>query len=153
MIRAFLIFALGLIVGLYLPTKITITLTDSVKHRVFWMVDVGSGEIKRGDYLLFFQDHPWKEKYRGITKIVKEVGCLEGDSLTRQGAEYFCNGVSLGKALPVDSAGHQLAHFSFAGIIPPEKYFMRGHDVKSYDSKYFGFITNENIIAKAIPLF
>lgn len=152
-IWAVVIFAGALVVGLYLPTKLTITLTDSVKHRVFWMADVHAEEIKKGDYLLFVQDHPWKEKYRGITKIVKEVGCVEGDVLARQGTEFFCNGVSVGIALATDSAGHQLPQFSFTGVVPHGKFFMRGHDVKSYDSKYYGFITNESIIAQAIPLF
>lgn len=152
-IRAFVVFTGALVVGLYIPTKLTITLTDSVKHRVFWMTDVDTKEIKRGDYLLFTQDHPWKEKYRGITKIVKEVGCVEGDILTQQGAEYFCNGESMGFALPADSAGNQLPRFGFHGMVPHGKFFLRGHDIKSYDSKYYGFITNESIIAKVIPLF
>lgn len=152
-IRAFVVFAGALVVGLYLPTKITITLTDSVKYRIFWMTDATNAEIQKGDYLLFNQDHPWKEKYRGITRVVKEVGCVGEDTLTKNGAEFFCNGVSLGKVLATDNTGQQLPTFLFDGVVPHGKYFMRGHDVKSYDSKYYGFITNENIIAKAIPLF
>lgn len=152
-IKTFVVFAGALFIGLYLPSRIIITLTDSVKHRIFWLADVTPEGINKGDYLLFDHDHPWKDKYRGVTKIVKEVGCVGGDILTRTGTEYFCNGVSMGKLISTDSAGHQLLQFSFHGVVPAGKFFMRGHDVKSYDSKYFGFITHECVIAKAIPLF
>lgn len=152
-IRAFIIFSVCLFVGLYIPPKLTITLTDSVKHRIFWMVGMPrKGEIEKGDYLLFNKDHPFKKKYRGITRLVKEVGCVAGDILTQQGAEYFCNGVSMGIALPTDSAGNRLPHLAFHGVVPPGMYFMQGHDVRSYDSKYFGFITRQCVIAKVIPL-
>jgi len=140
--------------GIYIPSKITITLTDSVKHRIFWMTDVPSiAEIKKGNYLLFNKDHPWKEKYRGITKMIKEVGCVGGDTLTKQGTEFFCNGVSMGSALPTDSTGNPLPQFLFTGIIPNGKIFVRGHHFRSFDSKYYGFITEQDVVAKATPLF
>ena len=86
--------------------------------------------------------------------LTKEVGCAPGDLLAVDADRRFsCNGKPLGQALITDSHGNTLPLFSFNGVIPLENYFMIGSNLRSFDSKYFGFIKKNEILYKAYPIW
>ena len=53
------------------------------------------------------------------------------------------------KALLKDGEGKSLKPYVFNGVIPNNKYFVSGIHPKSWDSRYFGFIDKNRIIATA----
>jgi len=134
----------GLLLGLILPSRLTVTTTPSVSHRVFFLAAPPERGIERGDYLVF--DHDGK-------RLLKQVGCGPGDFLTAQGGMYTCNGHSMGRALAADSQGHSLSRFNFRGIIPHDLYFMLGQHERSLDSRYFGLINAPAFTHKAYPIW
>ena len=146
-----------LLVGLWLPQRISVSTSPSLQHRVFFLSPVPVTErIKAGDYLVFrHQDVSQREK--GLNKendrFIKMVGCSPGDKLTTFAGSFSCEGVFLGTALTKDGKGNILPQFSFNGAVPPNKYFMIGQHPRSYDSRYFGFIDARDILYKAVPLW
>ena len=143
-----------LVAGTLLPSKISVTLTPSLKHRVYWLVR-NPERVGRGDYVLFRSRDLIARM--GVTKteeMLKLVGCDEGDLLTVTGEKkFFCNGEYLVRAKDLSLKAVPLRHFVFNGTIPTGYMFVMGQHRDSYDSRYFGLVEKSRIRAKAYPLF
>lgn len=139
----------ALLLGLWIPGNVAVTVTPSVRRRIFWLT-APRYHLADGDYLLFEMKDPWSGRARD--RIIKEIGCAPGEMLENRGPDYYCDGRFLGRALAADSTGAQLPRFVFHGRVPADRFFMMGDHPRSYDSKYFGFISRERIRARAVPL-
>lgn len=141
----------------WLLGHLCITSTRSLNSRVFLIEKPSKAErsrLQRGDYVRFDHVHPWSDDPAKPSSILKMVGCGPGDSLSVSGLNaYFCNGEFLGVALTEDSEGNPLPQFVFTGIVQPDSLFVVGHDPRSYDSKYFGFVKLSEVTEIAYPLF
>jgi type IV secretory pathway protease TraF len=151
------VFLAALLTGLWLPTRIIVSTSDSLDHRIFFMVGHDREQIKDGDYLVFRQDgSPFIRQDLGNNEhlFTKQVGCSPGERLRRDVySRFFCERTPLGKALTQDSKGRDLPQFSFNGPVPENHFFMVGTHPRSFDSKYFGFIHADEITYKALPLW
>ncbi len=151
-----LILLASFLVGAWLPPRLSVATSASLKHRVFFLVPKPV-KVERGDYLVFRHQALLQAQHGLNPKIelmIKKAACLAGEQLKRdEQARFFCNDTLLGKALPADSSGRSLPRFTFNGSIPAGKIFVSGEHPRSYDSKYFGFIDAEDILHKALPLW
>jgi len=151
-----LVILAALLVGAWLPARIIVSTSQSLKHRVFFLVPVHTKKIKSGDYMVFrHKDTDFVNK--GLNKkndrLIKKVGCCPGQVLTRDIDLFSCNKKELGKALAMDSQGRTLPQFEFNGPVPDDNFFMIGSNPRSFDSRYFGFIHADDILYKALPLW
>ena len=151
------VFLAALLTGLWLPTRIIVSTSESLDHRIFFMVGHDIGKIKDGDYLVFRHAHSTFIR-PGLSRkehlFTKQVGCSPGERLRRdENSRFICDRRLLGKALVQDSKGRNLPQFSFNGPVPKNHFFMVGTHPRSFDSKYFGFIYADEIKYKALPLW
>lgn len=141
------------IIGLLIPSRISVTVSNSLEHRIYLVSDMSdTREIKKNSYVLFTftsklinEGHP--------VNAMKIVSCVGGDTLEQRGKEFYCNGVYLGRAKDYSLKGERLDHFSYNGIIPSESLFVMGQHKDSYDSRYFGFIRKDDVRKIAYPIF
>ncbi len=146
----------ALLVGAWLPERIIVSTSPSLKHRIFFLTRANS-EFKLGDYLVFrHKDSGFVQK--GLDpandRMIKKVGCRPGNILfTDVERNYFCGQKLLGVALQTDSKGRSLPLFQFSGPVPENSYFMVGTNPRSFDSKYFGFVHADDILYKALPIW
>ena len=142
-----------LVAGTLIPYKFSVTLTPSLKHRVYWLVR-GPDRVGKGDYVLF--KHQELSASMGMKKsenVMKILGCNEGDLLTVDAEKkFYCNGEYLVRAKDFSLKGEPLQHFAFNGPVPKGFMFVMGQHKDSYDSRYFGFVEKSRIIAKAFPI-
>jgi signal peptidase I len=127
--------------------------TPSLPYTIF-LVDKKDTAIQKDDLVVF--NYPGEDIYMYKTgeKFVKIAICFPNDILfVNENREYFCNGRKIAQAPLHDSQGKKLSHFKFNGSIPKNNYFAIGTHPKSWDSKYWGFVSKENIIGKAKGLF
>ena len=151
-----IVFLAFILMGAWLPGRITVATSGSLDHRVFFLLPAPA-KIELGDYLVF-RHQGLSQVQQGLRadhdQMLKKVGCLPGEQLTTDYAHWFtCNGRPLGQALVADSKGRSLPRFSFDGLVPADKLFMVGTHPRSYDSKYFGFIDAHEIRHQALPLW
>lgn len=143
-----------LIAGTLLPYKISVTLTPSLNHRVYWLTR-NPDKVVRGDYVLF--RHKELSVHMGMKKsedVMKILGCNEGDLLSVDSEKkFYCNGEYLVRAKDFSLKGVPLQHFAFNGTVPKGVMFVMGEHKDSYDSRYFGFVDKSRILAKAYPIF
>ena len=151
-----IVFLAFILMGAWLPGRMTVATSGSLDHRVFFLLPVPA-KVELGDYLVFHHQG-LSQVQQGLRadhdQMIKKVGCLPGEQLTMNAANhFFCNGRPLGQALEADSKGRLLPHFSFNGPVPADKLFMVGTHPRSYDSKYYGFIDVHEISHQALPLW
>jgi len=160
--RRLLIPALVLVAlaGSWLPSRISVTLTPSVKHRLWWLSQDLS-RIRHGEYVLLhlplerLGGLPVPESVieRGSIRAIKRVGCDEGEELRRVGRDFFCGGEFLGRAEERDHFGTPLGLCEFSGTIPIGRVFLVGDHPDSFDSRYFGLVDKQLFLAWARPIF
>lgn len=146
------ILVIAVIAGLvawFIESHLLFTLTPSISHRVYLMGK--AKEVGKNDYVVFSLKGDRFAKDND--KLLKRVGCAQGDILRTAGKEYFCNDVSLGKAKDFSLKGDRLSNLNYNGIIGSGFIFVIGDHKDSYDSRYFGFIQKGQVIAKAYPLW
>lgn len=100
----------------------------------------------KGQYVAFVFKALRNNKY-GM-RFVKKVACVSGETLSRSGRDFYCNGVFLGTAKQWDKHGNPAGLFGYEGVIPEGKYFAVGEHKDSYDSRYWGFADNSWVIGR-----
>jgi conjugal transfer pilin signal peptidase TrbI len=133
----------------FIPGRITITKTDSVKYHFFWSIKADAAKLQSGDYIRFTKsiDVDWYDCEP--CSMVKRVGCISGEDLQKRGDSFFCQEKFIAK----QNGSVEGEAFTFNGSIPPKHLFVVGDNDGSYDSRYFGFIKIEDIDANLIPIF
>jgi conjugal transfer pilin signal peptidase TrbI len=133
--------------GAISASRFSVTLTPSLSHRIFFLKEA-PGSVSKGDYILF--DIPGL----GIKEtVIKKAACSGGDYLETRVRQFFCNGEFLGEAKEYSLTGERLIQFAHSGIVPKGRIFVFGQNKDSYDSRYFGFIREEDVQARAYPLY
>jgi len=107
--------------------------------------------IRRGEKVAFlFQGSHY---YPAGTVFVKEVIGLPEDQIENSSEGVWINGTMVGAVRATDSEGRAVEPFVYRGRIPKGAYFLMAHAPNSYDSRYFGWVGEEQIIGKVVPLF
>lgn len=130
---------------------LALNFTPSLTERIF-ILDKHSNidNLKKDDIVGFRymdDDYPF---YKKGESFIKYIACMEGDELVIENNQVSCNGKYLGSQIKQDSKGNILPQFSFNGKIPKDKFFMWTPFVKSYDSRYWGFVDRNDILGKSI---
>jgi signal peptidase I/conjugal transfer pilin signal peptidase TrbI len=143
-----------LIAGTLIPYKFSVTLTPSLKHRVYWLTR-NPDRVEKGDYVLFrHRELSTRMGIKNSEDVMKILGCNEGELLTVDAdKKFFCNGEYLVRAKDFSLKGEPLQHFVFNGPVPKGFMFVMGQHKDSFDSRYFGFVEKTRILAKAYPIF
>jgi len=136
---------------------------DSIKganclpYSVF-IVDLKNQTIRRGDYLAFVS-RQMKPFYTDGTPVVKFVAGVPGDHVEVNAEGVRVNGQRRGALLHLQEGerlwrmGRRLADVERDEVIPAGRVWMMGTHPRSYDSRYWGYISNEQVIGRAIPLW
>jgi signal peptidase I/conjugal transfer pilin signal peptidase TrbI len=155
------VFLLLAIPGAILPSKLVIGYGNSVKHKVFWKVPMEA--LSYDSYVVV--KTPKEDPFARGENLIKRVGCREGDELLIKGKEYYCvkkggkEVFFLGVAKERSMSGIKVEQFNPCNVdpcrveVPSEHVFVIGDHKDSYDSRYFGWVPYERIIAVARPIF
>lgn len=123
-------------------------MTESVKYHVLVRVP---GEAHKGDYVNIALYHESIDKTQAV-KLTKRVACVAGEVLKYERGTHWCNEQYLGTVLKRDTQGVPLPEFAWNGPVPEGKVFLTGDHVRSFDSRYFGFV-NAAALERLLPLF
>ena len=77
--------------------------------------------------------------------IIKFVACMEGQTISFDGKNYFCDQNYLATVQEKDSKGRYITPSSFTGVIPKDKFWLLANHDKSFDSRYFGLVDRKDI--------
>ncbi len=153
-VNTWIVIIITALLGAWMPQHIDVTLTPSIKYRVFWVKGKPSAnEPLKGKYIMFDEpDNPYlpHPKTRCTTK---KVVCAGGDHLDVEGDNFICNGRLLGIGKHYTLKGQPVKLFAFNGVIPDGSLFVMGDHADSFDSRYHGFISINGVKAVEVPIF
>ena len=145
-----------LVLGFWIPSHFSFTRTRSLDHRLFYITSPNREAAPGKDsYVMFRHDNPMIADLIRETRtdrIIKKVVCAGGDHLKVVHREFYCDGQMLGRAVERTPSGASIGHFEYDGIISQNKLFVMGSSPDSYDSRYFGFVDRQSVIALAYPV-
>ncbi len=117
-------------------------LTDSVDAKLMLRTQ---SPAQKGDYVLFSLTHPYLNGGRQAYRLTKRWRCGAGDRLLTRGAAFYCNGERVALALERTASGKPLVPFQWNGPIPAGQAFVLGEDPQSFDSRYWGFVSVDQL--------
>lgn len=124
---------------------LAISSTPSLPDTVF-LIDKKNKHINKNDYVSFYYPGEDFAVYKTGDEFVKIAKCIPGDQLHVVNKNYFCNDQLIATGLLKDSRGQDMSSFEFNGTVPQGKYFVIGTHKKSFDSRYWGFVDQKEII-------
>lgn len=139
--------------GMLIPSRFAVSITPSTEHRIFFLKKgPPTGELKRGAYVMFdirskYIDHGTPHR------AIKRIACAGGEELDTVGHDFYCDGREIAVAKDLSLKGEELPRFHYSGKIPVDAVFVMGQHRDSFDSRYFGFVRQEEVKAVAYPLF
>jgi conjugal transfer pilin signal peptidase TrbI len=138
--------------GCAIPHYLTYSPTPSLGKRFFVMWPSHPENVNRGDYVRY----PHKDVVTENKEVfmLKRVGCQSGQSLkVTPDRGYLCDNRWLGRAKEKSIKGEPATNFVWDGVVPTGYFFATGDHKDSYDSRYYGFVPVNIVVAKAAPLF
>jgi len=143
-------------VGMLIPSRIAITVTPSLKHRIYIFTKVtpstAAAAVKKGSYVNFMFHDPRISDGK-TQRVMKRVACVAGEILRVEDNYYYCGNEFIGKSKPLTRKGEPLRHFVYNGIIPKGKVFVSGDHIDSYDSRYWGFLDLSAVTGLGHPIW
>lgn len=152
--KLFLFFFSLILCGSLIPSRLSVSLTPSLDHRVFYLDRSPNPDaIKKFDYVLFTFSSRYIKDGKPV-KAIKQAACDEGEMLRITGKDYYCNeNEYIGTAKDYSLRGEKLKNFVYDGKVPEGYVFVAGRHKDSFDSRYYGFIKKKDIEAIAYPIW
>ena len=140
--------------ALFKHYRLSFNFTKSISGNLFLYEVDNNAKFSTGDLVVFKVRSD--DIYYPDKQFLKIVAGKSGDYLKIQGRTYLINNYQV-TAKERGLTGNDLKQFlpvkNMNNIIPDNNYFVIGSSKHSYDSRYFGFITKEQIIGKAWRIF
>ena len=124
--------------------KILISNTESLPYTLF--LQTPKKEFTAGIIVTFKYQFKNYFKYTQGDNFTKIIGCSQGQTILKVKNDFYCNGGKIGTALTKDGKGNFIESVELNEIVPQGKYFMIGTNPKSYDSRYFGYVDEKDIL-------
>lgn len=120
-----------------------------------YLVDRMDRNINRGS-IYVFQSKDLRPFFEPGTRLTKYLVGLPGDTIEiDENDEIRINGTVVGKGLSLAKTYLNREESDFRGkrVLQENEYWVMGDSENSFDSRYWGSIKIEDIVAKAYPLF
>jgi len=121
----------------------------------FYLVDKYDKEIER-DALFAFRSKDLKPIYEKDTKMIKFVRALPGDTVEiDKNNQIHINNMlyATGLMWAQEKLGQPDSYFQGKSTLAENQYWFLGTSEKSFDSRYWGAVSHEEIIGRVYPIF
>jgi conjugal transfer pilin signal peptidase TrbI len=118
-----------------------------------YLIDTYNKDIWRGD-LIAFRAERMKPYFKDGQVIVKIAAGVTGDHVQVDSHQTRINGAVIIEGLPlVEKLRKPLSTFKRDETIPTAAYWVTGLTQKSFDSRYWGYVYDHQVIGRAYAVF
>ena len=144
-------------VELYISQRFLIGGDDQVDRCLpgtrIYLIDTYNKDIWRGD-LIAFRAERMAPFFRDGKVIVKIAAGVTGDHVKVGSQQTTINATMIIQGLPLaDKLGKPPSAFKRDETIPAAAYWVTGKAAKSFDSRYWGYVYDDQVIGRAYALF
>lgn len=141
----------------FLPdTRLVLNVTPSIPTGIYRLDADNISSFRVGD-IVYFPVPPGHESIlygRGYlppnAQLIKPVAAIAGDHVCVDDGHLLIRQIGPNKIFEMDSLGRPLPQLSFCRELEKgEIFILSSYSEQSYDSRYFGPVLEENVIAKA----
>jgi conjugal transfer pilin signal peptidase TrbI len=156
LIRAMPLTAVMVAASLYATARFGIGIDPQKNTCLDWrvfIIDKHATSVER-DGIYAFKSTQMEPYFRNGTVIIKYVRGVIGDRVTVNPTQVSINGKVQGQGLLLaDKLGMPPARFVRDEIVPADKYWFMGTSSDSFDSRYWGYVGQSDVIGKAYPIW
>jgi len=157
LLKAIPILLLVLAVERYLGQRLLIGGDDQVDRclpdKWVYLIDTHNKDIWRGD-LIAFRAERMAPFFKDGQIIVKIAAGVTGDTIHVDQQHTTINGEPVIDGLPLtEKLQKPASQFTRNETIPPAAYWVTGQTDKSFDSRYWGYVYDHQVIGRAYALF
>lgn len=118
-----------------------------------YFIEIGRYPAVKGEYVAFVANNDLMgQKFNGKL-IGKMVLAVAGDKITIKHDVLYVNDAKIDVLHLIQRLRAKPGQFDTEYIIPKGKFFAYGTEPRSYDSRYWGLVSEDIISGKASPLF
>lgn len=108
--------------------------------------------IHRGELAGFYPKGKMGPSFEG-SLVIKQIAGIPGDELWVRHDEFFVNGRWIGPLDLLARLQKPSGYFDRRVVVPDGHYLFIGTLPRAYDSRYWGFVPYQDIVASARPLW
>jgi len=149
-----------LICAFFVLTRFTISIDpqyyagiESSLPWAVWITDTHNKDVTYGDYLAFETDDRMLPYFTPGTGFVKEVVGLPGDHVVIKAGKVSINGQPVGTINLAETLHRPVASFDRDTVIAEDHYWVMGTSPISFDSRYWGTVSQEQVIGESWHLW
>ena len=126
----------------------------SLPDHIVFLIDKQNKTLERGN-IYAFSTEALEGVFNNEKNVVKVLEGLPGDTVQIDSkSQVVINGNVVAKGLPLAEAlNKKETDFHGKGQLPANNYWFMGKSERSFDSRYWGTINNEQVIGRAYPVF
>ncbi len=139
------------------PLPIVLSLSASMPRGFYLIVPVKA--LRRESAVAFpipqtiYQALQGREWLKKDAPLLKPIGALPGDSVCVHDHEITINGMSRGAVFKSDYQGLPLPRLRGCFVVSPNAFFpLSTHTARSFDGRYFGEMSQSELIGEAVPI-
>lgn len=145
------VICLLLLIGALYISGVRINTTSSLPLGVWRIQRIDISELRRGDSVAINRTAVPNAR----THLMKDVGALPGDVMTRRGDIVCRNGepLPLSTIQTTNSRGQEIDCIEYPVVVPDGSIWLSSRHERGYDSRYFGAVPAQAVLGKAILLW
>lgn len=155
-VRALPLTAVMVVASLYVTTRFGIGIDPQKNTCLDWrvfVIDKDNTSVER-DGIYAFKSTQMEPHFRNGTIIIKYVRGVTGDRVTVNPTQVSINGKVQGQGLLLaDKLGMPPTRYVRDEIVPAEKFWFMGTSSDSFDSRYWGYVGQSDVIGRAYPIW
>lgn len=142
--------------SLYVTTRFAIGVDPQKNTCLDWrvfIIDKQNTAVER-DSIYAFKSTQMEPFFKNGTTIIKYARGVAGDRVAVNGTRVLINGKEQGVGLQLsEKLGMPEQRYVRDEIVPGHKYWFMGTSEDSFDSRYWGYVSESDVIGKAYPLW
>ena len=139
---------IGILKIIYQDVKIFLNITPSVKIGIYITRKYENQiPLKKGTYVIFHKPKKATKNREFYQDFLKEIVGVYGDDIEIIDNKVYINGEFKGDIFEKDSYGNSIRTLKAGKLeLKKDEYFVMGTNPKSYDSRYWGAIKQDEIL-------
>ncbi|WP_084212234.1 signal peptidase I [Geoalkalibacter subterraneus] len=125
-----------------------------------FVIDKKDTSVALGDFVAFYADERTRPWFEPGTLMIKEVRATAGDRIRIEKGQMFINDaeVDYGRIDPevvskIEEKKKVTPSFDREMVLEEMRFWVMGNQPRTFDSRYWGPISSEQIVGQAYPLF
>lgn len=144
--------------GSYVGNRFRLGIDDQQKHCLpykYYLIDQGDMSVPTGGYVAFWLDDRGAPYFQAGTKFIKQLRAAAGDHVRINAGQVSINGEVVAELDPqvLETVNRLASDYDRDMVLEESDLWVMGTSKDSYDSRYWGPISDTQIAGQVYPIY